>query len=108
MRFPIDPPPAVSSVEDLYEIQEAAGARPPQALGAQSQPLLIVRPRRQPVPPTPPRLAGVDTRTMEDRRKKDRRQYVQKVWVDTRLGRDQRQERRRPDDPPAPSIDEEA
>ena len=108
MRFPIDPPTAVSSVEDLYEIQGAAGVRSPQALGAQSQPLLIVRPKRQPVPPTPPRPAGVDTRTVEDRRKKDRRQYVQKVWVDTRLGRDQRQERRRPDDPPASSIDEEA
>lgn len=108
MRFPIDPPPAVSSVEDLYEIQGAAGARPPQGLSAQSQPLLIVRPKRQPVPPTPPRLEGVDTRTLEDRRKKDRRQYVQKVGVDTRLGRDRRLERRRPDDPPAPSIDEEA
>ncbi len=107
MRFPIDPPSAVSSI-DLYEIQEAAGVRPLQVLGAQSQPLLIVRPQRQPVPPTPPRLAGTDTRTLEDRRKKDRRQYVQKVLVDTRLGRDQRQERRRPDDPPAPSIDEEA
>ena len=108
MRFPIDPPPAVSSVENLYVIQETAGVRPLQAIGAQSQPLLIVRPKRQPVPPTPPRLEGVDTRTQEDRRKKDRRQYVQKVWVDTRLGRDRRQERRRPDDPPAPSIDEEA
>ena len=107
MRFPIDPPQAVSAAEDLFEIQRTAGVRPLQPAGAESQPLLIVRPRRQSVPPAPPRLAE-DTRALPDRRQKDRRQYVQKIWVDTRLGRDRRQERRRPNDPPAPSIDEEA
>ena len=106
MRFPIDPPPPVSSAEDLYEIQQASGIRPLQAVGPRSQPPLIVRPRRQ--PPPPQRQADADTRTQEDRRQRDRRQYVQKVLVDTRLGRDRRHERRRPDDPPPPSIDEKA
>jgi len=108
MRFPIDPPPPVGFAEDLYEIQETAGIRPVRPVGPRSQPPLIVRPRRQPVPPTEERQAGEDTRTREDRRQKERRQYVQKVLVDTRLGRDRRHERRRPDDPPPPSIDEKA
>jgi hypothetical protein len=108
MRFPVDPPPPAGFAEDLYEIQEAAGITSLRPVGQRTQPPLIVRPRRQPVPPAQQRQAGEDTRTQEDRRQKDRRQYVQKVMVDTRLGRDRRHERRRPDDPPPPSIDEKA
>lgn len=104
MRFPIDPPSPVSNAEDLYEIQQTSGIRPTSAVGGRPQPPLIVQPRRQ--PPPPQRDAAEDTRTSEDRRKGDRRHYTQVVLVDTRLGRDRRHGRRRPQDPPPPSVDE--
>lgn len=104
MRFPIDPPEPVSFAEDLYEIQEAASIRPVQPLGPRPQPPIV------PLRREPPRQreAREDSRTREDRRREERRQHAQNVLVDTRLGRDRRHERRRPDDPPPPSIDEEA
>jgi len=105
MRFPIDPPQAIGVVDNPYEIQSTTGIKGLRALGPHPNPLLINRPRRDLVPP-PQREPGTDTRNSEDRRQVDRRQYAQTVLVDTRLGRDRRRTRRRPEDPPAPSIDE--
>ena len=104
MRFPIDPPPAIGVEDSPYEIQSPAGVKSLRALGPRPNPPLISRSRRAVAPP--PREPGADMRKGEDRRQKDRRQYLQKILVDTRLGRDRRRERRRPEDPPAPSIDE--
>lgn len=105
MRFPIDPPQAIGVVDNPYEIQSTSGIKGLRPLGPQPNPLLINRPRRDLVPP-PQREPGTDTRTGVDRRQGERRQYAQTVLVDTRLGRDRRRERRRPEDPPAPSVDE--
>lgn len=103
MRFPVDPPAPVGAADDLYEVQAPASIAPFSPLGPRPQPPNPPL-RREP----PERDASEDTRTLEDRRKKDRRQYVQAVLVDTRLGRDRRHARRRPTDPPPPSIDEKA
>ena len=108
MRFPIDPPPPLSVTDNPYEVQETAGIKPLRPLGPSPQPSQHVWPRHEPEPPVEQRQAGADTRKSDDRRQADRRQYTQKVFVDTRLGRDRRQARRRPEDPPAPSVDEEA
>ena len=105
MRFPIDPPQAIGVVDNPYEIQSTAGIKGLRALGPHPNPLLINRPRRDLVPP-PQREPGTDTRKSADRRQGGRRQYAQPVLVDTRLGRDRRRERRRPEDSPAPGIDE--
>ena len=105
MRFPIDPPQAIGVVDNPYEIQSTTGIKGLRPLGPHPDPLLINRPRRDLLPP-PQREPGTDTRKGEDRRQGGRRQYIQTVLVDTRLGRDRRRERRRPEDPPAPSIDE--
>lgn len=104
MRFPIDPPEPVNFAEDLYEIQQAAGIRPLQALNPRPQPPSL--PLRRETPQQ--RQAREDSRTREDRRQQDRRKQAQKVLVDTRLGRERRHSRRRPDDPPPPGIDEKA
>lgn len=108
MRFPIDPPPPISVTDNPYEVQETAGIKPVRPLGPSPQPSQHVWPRHEPEPPVEQRQAGADTRISDDRRQGDRRQYTQKVFVDTRLGRDRRNTRRRPDDPPPPSIDEKA
>jgi hypothetical protein len=108
MRFPIDPPPPLSVIDNPYEIPETAGIKALRPLGPSPQQELIVRPHYNPEPEPEQRQAGEDTRKNEDRRQADRRQYVQSVTVDTRLGRDRRHARRRPDDPPASSIDEKA
>ena len=105
MRFPIDPPAPISVVDNPYEIRSTEGIKGLRPLGPHPNPPMINRPRRYLEPP-PQRSAGVDTRKNEDRRQADRREYTQTVLVDTRLGRDRRRERRRPEDPPAPSIDE--
>ncbi len=104
MRFPIDPPQAISVTDNPYEIQETAGIKPLRPLGPSPKQELIARPHASPVPE--PRDASDDTRNKEDRRQGNRRQYVQAVLVDTRLGRDRRLGRRRPDDPPPMGIDE--
>ena len=106
MRFPIDPPKPIGFAEDLYKIQEAAGIRPLRPVDPHTRPSLIVPPRRQPAPPPQQRQAGEENRTHEDRRQGGRRQYDQKVLIDTRLGHNRRHERRRPDDPLPPGIDE--
>lgn len=103
MRFPVDPPAPVGSADDLYQIQAPASIAPFNALGPRPQP-----PKEPLRRESTQREASEDTRTREDRRQKDRRQYVQAVLVDTRLGRDRRHARRRPTDPPPPSIDEKA
>jgi len=108
MRFPIDPPPPISVTDNPYEVQETAGIKAIRPLGPSPQQEVIVRPHYNPVPSPEQRQAGEDTRNSDDRRQGERRQYRQKVFVDTRLGRDRRQTRRRPQDPPAPSVDEEA
>ena len=104
MRFPIDPPQVVDVVDNPYEIQSTAGIKSLRPLGPHPNPLPIAHPRRDRV--LPQREPNTDTRKGEDRRQVDRRHYVQTVLVDTRLGRDRRRARRRPEDPPAPSVDE--
>ena len=105
MRFPIDPLPPVGVVDNPYEIRGASRIRPVHAVDPRTQ-QEVLRPHFEPVAPVEERPAGTEARAGADRRQGDRRNYTQKVLVDTRLGRDRRHSRRRPDDPPPPSVDE--
>ena len=107
MRFPIDPPPPIGVIDDPYEIRGTDGIRRVRAINAETLPQQTELPHQVAIEPVERRAADQETRNGADRRLADRRQYTQVVLVDTRLGRDRRNTRRRPTDPPAPSIDEE-
>ena len=106
MRFPINPPQAISVIDNPYQIQETAGVKALRPLGPSPRQELIDHPHQNPTPAVEQRTTGADSRQRETRRQGDRRQYAQVVLVDTRLGRDRRLGRRRPDDPPPTGIDE--
>jgi len=108
MRFPIDPPPPIGVIDDLYEIRQTEAVRPVRAVTTGEVRTQTEQRHRPPLPVEERRESQEDTRHSGDRRKADRRQVNQYVFVDTRSGRDRRQLRRRPDDPPPPSIEEEA
>lgn len=106
MRFPIDPPQAINVTDNPYEIQQTAGIKALRPLGPSPRQESNVRPHYNPIPEPKQRTADADARKNEDRRQGDRRTYAQPVLVDTRLGRDRRLGRRRPDDPPPAAVDE--
>lgn len=107
MRFPIDPPPPVGVIDDLYEIRQTESVRPVRAVTPGHASPQTEQRHRPPLTEEAVREVSQDARHNGDRRHEDRRKVNQYVFVDTRSGRDRRQLRRRPEDPPPVSIEEE-